>query len=126
MKVVIDTSILIDHLRGGNIWNNLIDGIEEANIELFIPTIVIFELFSGQSSKLPLMKEKIEKVIAKFYRVDLTEEIARQAGEIYRDFAPNIQIPDYIVAASAIKLDGYVLTLNKKHFQEIPNLRIYN
>lgn len=125
MKIVIDTSILIDHLRGGNVWNNLSDRVEEANIELFIPTIVIFELYSGKSSKSPLMKEKIEKAISKFYRIDLTEEIARKAGEIYRDFSPNIQIPDYIIAASALDIGAEVVTLNNKHFAQIPGLSLY-
>lgn len=51
MKIVVDSSI-IDYLRGGKNWEELISSAEtEQDVQLFLPTIVIFELYSGTSTK---------------------------------------------------------------------------
>ncbi len=125
MKLVIDTSILIDHLRGGKIWNDLLKEIKEKDVELYMPTIVIFELFSGQSSKDSAMMKKIYRFLENFKLIELTEDIARRVGEIYRDISVTLQVPDYVIAASTLEINGEVVTLNIKHFEKIPNLKIY-
>lgn len=124
MKVVVDTNIIIDYLRGGTKWEDFIDSAEK-DMELFLPTIAIFELFSGESTKNPRKLQDMIDFVGQFQKIALDEDIAKRAGELFRDIKIKIQVPDYIIAASAINLDGLVLTLNKKHFQEIPNLRIY-
>lgn len=125
MKLVIDTSVLIDFLRGGIIGKELFDKVEKQTQELFIPTIVIFELFSGTSSKNPLVKTKIINFIRNFKRIELTEELAMRAVELYRQIGKHIGPQDYIIAASALDLGATVLTLNRKHFEQIPGLVIY-
>ncbi|MBI2327889.1 type II toxin-antitoxin system VapC family toxin [Candidatus Curtissbacteria bacterium] len=125
MRLVIDSSILIDYLRGGIIAKQLFDAIEKQNHELFIPTIVIFELFSGTSTNNPLVRRTIMNLISDFERIELTEEIAIRAGELYRQTGKHISPQDYIIAASALEIGGTVVTLNKKHFKEIPHLRIW-
>lgn len=122
MKLVVDSSILIDHLRGGSIWSQLLYDFKE-DLELFVPTIVIFELFSGKSSKDSV--DQINKLLKVFKRLELNEKIARQAGELHRDAGKNIDSEDCIIAASALEIGASVLTLNKKHFAQIPNLPIY-
>ena len=86
MKIIVDTSILIDYLRGGKRGIQFIGEIEaDENSELFLPTIVIFELFSGQSTKSPLIVTKILNLLKFFQRIELTEDIARFSGQLYRD-----------------------------------------
>lgn len=65
MKLVLDTSILIDHLRGGKKWQHILDEISEES-ELFVSSIVFFELFSGQSSKKPQTAAKIFNLVKNF------------------------------------------------------------
>ena len=125
MKLVIDTSVLIDYLRGTSFGKQLFDEVEKQDSELFIPTIVIFELFSGASSKNLLVKTKIINFIQHFKRIELTETIAISAGELYRQTGKQIGPQDYIIAASALEIGATVLTLNKKHFEQIPGLAIY-
>ena len=125
MKLVVDASILIDHLRGGNTWKNLLSKIAEEEIELFIPTIVVFELFSGKSSKDSSISLKINKLLRSFQKIELTEEIARLAGELYRDVSKTLQVPDYIIAASCLAIKGSTITLNRRDFELIPNLDLY-
>lgn len=124
MKLVIDTSVLIDYLRGGIKWEELLSKFEK-NDEIYLPTIVIFELFSGRSTSDPQIAKEINNFIKFFQRVELTEKIAKRAGELFRDVNKNLGAPDYIVAASAIELNATVVTLNKKHFEQITNLNLY-
>lgn len=124
MKIVVDTSILIDSLRGGVKWEEFLKGLSP-EVELYIPTIVIFELFSGHSTKNIEVRQKVEDIIRYLRRVELTEEIARGAGQLYREVSQKLEVPDYIIAASALQINAEVATLNKKHFEQIPNINIF-
>jgi len=124
MKLVIDTSILIDYLRGGTLWEKLIRSLEK-DTEIYLPTIVVFELFSGKSTSNPKIAKEINNFLSYFQRVELTEDIAKRAGKLFRDVNKNLGAPDYIIAASALELNATVVTLNTKHFEQITNLNIY-
>ena len=124
MKLVIDTSILIDYLRGGVRWENLLNKLEKDD-EIYLPTIVVFELFSGGSTSDPKTSERINDFIKYFQKIELTERIARRAGELFRDVSKNLGAPDYIIAASALEMNARLVTLNKKHFEQIPSLNLY-
>ena len=126
MRLIIDSSVLIDHLRGGKTSTLFFQKAEAAQAELFIPTIVVFELFSGQSTKNQQVSVKISKLIEQFKRIDLNEKIAITAGELYRDLNKNIDPEDCIIASSALTVGASVATLNKKHFTQIPNLILFN
>lgn len=125
MKVVVDTSVLIDFLRKGEATITLFGKLKEQNVDFFIPTIVIYELFSGKSSSIPSISKTIENLIGDFKRVELTEKIAKTAGELYRNTGKTFSAQDYIIAASAMEIGATVVTLNTKHFSQIPHLRLY-
>lgn len=125
MKLVLDTSILIDHLRGGSLWKGLLDRLEREDAELFIPTIVIFELYSGVSTKKSENSLEVKNLIKNFHQIELTEKIATYAGELYRDISHTFQVPDYIIAASALEIEAEIITLNIKHFEQVPGLQLY-
>lgn len=125
MKLVIDTSIFIDKLRGGKRWDDFFNGLDDT-VELNLPSIVIFELFSGLSSRKAQISLKISSFRKFFNEIDLTSEIARRAGEINRDTPGNLDLPDYIIAATAMEIGAQVVTLNRKHFEKIPGVSIYS
>lgn len=125
MKIVVDTSLLIDHLRSGKVSKPVFDKLEEEKVHFYIPTIVIYELFAGKSSKTPSVKKEIQDFLRGFKRVELSEKIATIAGELFRDSKTKIGISDYIIAASALEMDATVVTLNLKHFGQIPGLSLY-
>jgi len=124
MKLVVDTSILIDKLRGGRKWDDFLENLDEG-VKLYLPSIVVFELFSGISSRKSEMAKKILGFRKYFFGVDLTWEIARKAAEINRDYPGDLDVPDYIIGATALNLGAEVVTLNKKHFSKIPGISIY-
>lgn len=124
MKIVVDSSILIDHLRGGMHWLTFLESVDPQDT-LFLPTIVLFELYAGQSSIDDRVRQQIVRLLMKLQKVDLTDDIAQRAGELYRDVHIKLQAPDYIIAASALMLGAQVLTLNRKHFSQIPGLTLH-
>lgn len=124
MRIIVDSSIFIDHLRGGRKWNDFLHD-APTDAELFLPTIVMFELFSGQSSKDEAARKDILELLQKLTHIELTEAIAIKAGELYRQFGKIIGVSDYIIGATALELNASLLTLNKKHFQLISNLVLY-
>lgn len=125
MKLIVDTSILIDKLRGDTRWDKFINSID-GDDELYLPSIVIFELFSGKSSKKVEVTKKIFELRKYFREIDLTPGIAKKAGEMNRDIGGNIDLPDYIIAATAMEIGAQVVTLNTKHFSKIPQVVVYS
>lgn len=125
MKLVVDTSIIIDNLRNGPNWKRFLKHMSPED-ELFIPTVVIVELYSGASTKDGRLVKKMNKTLSYFQRVLLTEDIAKRAGEIYRDGEKHFSLGDYIIAATALNMGAEVVTLNEKHFRKIPGIRIYD
>lgn len=124
MKIVVDSSILVDHLRGGMHWLTFLESVDPQET-LFLPTIVLFELYAGQSSKDERVRQQIVRLMTKLQKVDLTDDIAQHAGELYRDVHIKLQAPDYIIAASALMVGAQVLTLNRKYFSQIPGLTLH-
>lgn len=126
MKIVVDSSIVIDYLRGGNKWADFIFSAEKGEeTQLYLPTIVIFELYSGSSTKSAGKLREMIYFISQFQRIDLNNTIAKAGGELFRDTKQRLGAADYIIAASALSINATVLTLNKKHFEQIPHLSIY-
>lgn len=124
MKLVLDTSIIIDYLRGGNLWGILLTKIDRTTV-FYIPTMVIYEIFSGGSMRSTKAIEKVDFFIKHFERIELNEKIAKLAGQLYRNDKLKAGVADYIIAASALSIGASVVTLNQKHFQQIPALDLY-
>jgi len=126
MKLVFDTNIFIDALRLQPKGIALIKSFEKSEHELYISSVVGFELFAGKSSKNENQQKAMQELLSYFDVVDVTWKIAKRAGEIYRNGIQQLEFPDYIIAATAIALGAEIVTLNKKHFEKIPGVRIYD
>lgn len=126
MKIVVDSSIVIDYLRGGNKWIDFISSAEkEEETQLYLPTIVIFELYSGTSTKSAAKLREMIYFTSQFQRIDLSDTIAKIAGELFRDTKQHLGAADYIIAASALSVNAQIVTLNQKHFEKIPGINLY-
>lgn len=126
MNFLFDTSFIIDALRQDKKAREVLSKFENSRDHLFIPSIIGFELFSGQSLKDSIQNKNIREFLSHFKIVDLSWNISKVAGEIFRDNIKDLEVPDYIVAATAEELGAQVVTLNVKHFQKIPGLSIYS
>jgi predicted nucleic acid-binding protein len=125
MRLILDSSIFIDALRQKAPAKRYLRELEYFEHELFISSITAYEIFSGATSKDLSEQKKIKAYVKYFQVVDLTWEISRLAGEVYRDTKLQVETADFIIAASAIKIGAEVATLNDRHFRLIPNIKLY-
>lgn len=112
-KLLFDTDILIDYLRGRDDVKEYIDNIHD---DIYISVITVAELYAdvrkGEESK------ELEMFIETFDVVSLNKNIAI-AGGLYRNqYKPShgTGLADAIIAASAQEIGAQVVTLNIKHF----------
>ncbi len=124
--VVIDTNIIIDHLRQkeapDSVLSRLFHQIEP--FEGAITTLTIQELFAGQSTKEKGVQEWILGIINPYRILPYTFEVAKLAGEIERELARPIDTVDAAIAATAIINGLKLATLNQKDFAGIENLQL--
>ncbi len=125
-KVIIDTSIIIDYFRGNSIYlEELITKRAQNKVMLLVPHIVIIELFAGLDANRKRMRQSYEELLNKFEIVGLTLDSAKKAGEFIRTYQ---RIPgsfDLLIAAIALEQGAQIATHNKKHFQQILGIELY-
>jgi len=123
-NVLIDTSIIIDHLRKQNKQATILYKLFE-QYTLHVATIVEFELFVGAIDQ---QKQADVQIILQLCKIlPFTSEAAQQAASIYqilRQQNQRIEIRDLFIAATALAFDLPLITLNTKHFERIPTLRL--
>lgn len=88
-SVVLDSDILIDHLRGFSKAKIFLTLFYEKNIAGLISTITVMELLAGKSAIEETRRIKIEKLLSLFHSVDVTFSIAEKAGELRRKYSTN-------------------------------------
>lgn len=118
---MVDTSILVDHLRlGGNksVYVRLLHKVEPV-----ISFVSVAELYSGKSSWQPEHRPKIDELISGV-EVKLAS-VARSisAGKIRAEFG--LDIPDAFIAALSLELDVPLMTLNAKDFTKVFGIKFY-
>jgi len=120
LKVLFDTTILIDDLRGKDA---AADCIESLGAKPLISTLTVLEIYAGAR---PKEIEYIGEYLSTFVSVPVDEEIARQAGVYFQQYhkSHNTGLADAIIAATC-KVKGLTLvTLSKKHFPMLPGLTV--
>lgn len=125
--VILDTNIIIDHLRQHERGDTILMKIARAvgKEELAISTISVQELYEGKSINDKRKEELLLATIAPLKIIFYTYEIAQYAGEIARDQKDAIEFTDAAIAATAIIHNAQFLTLNGKDFIAIKELEFF-
>lgn len=123
MAVVIDSSVLIDHLRTlGKGKSSKFTEIQQKETDLVFSLITVGELFSGQSA---VVKEKEIKALLSLGKIaDLNYELMHTAGFIRGK--TGIDLEDAVIAATCLRLNLPLATLNTKDFSKVLGVKIYN
>lgn len=122
--MVVDTGILIEHLRAKDKLSTTLYRILEGT-EIYISAVTIYELYMGATTN-----DKIADVRAiteSFTVLPFTNAIAQKAAEIYHDLRLKnqmIEFRDIFIAATCIVNGLPIVTLNKKQFKRIAGLKI--
>ncbi|MEK7521344.1 MAG: PIN domain-containing protein [Patescibacteria group bacterium] len=123
--VILDTSVIVDHIRQPGKRSSLDEIFEKYPNENFgISTITIQELYQGKSTREKEKEEILLGAISSFITLPYIYDTARLAGEISRDAPTPIAFADAAIAATAILNSASLLTLNKKDFEKIENLAL--
>jgi predicted nucleic acid-binding protein len=122
MRLVCDTSVLVDFLRGESHATTLLERRVADGDELWGVVVTRAELLAGmRSAERPATWALFEAL--RWVDVDL--EVADRAGELarrYRRLHSGVEIPDYLIAAGAEAVGGSLLTTNVRHFPMFPDL----
>jgi tRNA(fMet)-specific endonuclease VapC len=125
VKIVIDSSVVIDYTRVGfGVLPHLLLLKKSQKVEIYIPTSVIFELWAGESMERGVVEKKIRRLLSSMKTVNLTKQVARKSGELVRRKQINSGF-DAIIAATTLYLDAQLATNNVKHFKKVKGLRLF-
>jgi len=123
MKILLDTSILIDFLRLKDKEKTLLYKISEE--ELYISIITHTELFAGKSVwEKKEARRELEELFSGMEILPLTLEISESAGKI-KSKNKNLSLLDCIIGATAICSKMELVTLNIKDFSDISGINFF-
>ena len=113
MSVVLDTSVLVDHLRSSTPATEYLASLTDRPTCSEISRI---EVIQGLRSA---ERRAADKLFALVSWVPVNEAIARRAGELGRKWRrshPGIGVADLAIAATVEHIDTALATRNLKHF----------
>ena len=123
-RLLIDTSIIIEHLRKRNRRKSILYRIADA-YDLCTSTIVEFELYAGATDA--EKQHDVQEILAWCIVLPFTSEAALAASAVYRNLKTAnqlIEVRDLFIAATALTYDLPLMALNTGHFNRIDRLRL--
>lgn len=109
--LLVDTDVLIDHLRLGR-------GLEPGRDRLSYSVITRAELFAGRNTD----ESIVDLLLEPFRELPVDRPTAELAGRIRRD--SGIRLPDALIAATALLHRPTLVSRNRRDFERVPRLRL--
>ena len=129
MKIFFDTTILVELDRKMSKSESLARSLVENCHEILISTVTISEVLAGSYLTKNVGNSVMEakRIMSQFTFIDLDEKIAETSAKYIAFLTVEgniIEFPDIVIAATAIETNSdYLITLNKQHFQRLPELK---
>ncbi|HRG47820.1 MAG TPA: type II toxin-antitoxin system VapC family toxin [Leptospiraceae bacterium] len=121
--ILIDSNILIDI---GNKDKQIIETVKELELKnkLSISIITEMEMLVGCRNKIEF--QKLDKFLERFVIYKITESIAELGKDLIKKYylSHGLEIPDALIAATALNLKIPLLTKNRKDFRFIETLEL--
>lgn len=122
MRIVFDTTILVDVSRNYKPAVELIEKVAKKEIEGFISGITEGEILSGKECKREDILKKTLDTLYLFTKIEIDDKILQKAAEFRRNY--DIALLDTIIAATAFYQKCKLWTKNKKDFEKIKEIEI--
>ena len=120
---ILDTSVLVDYLRGRKPAIDLIKDLRDKGALLVSCEVTVAEVYSGMREHEKLATDELLDSLD--YRIT-TQKIAKRAGSIRSHYAKKggtLSLADVLIAALALEEDLAIATWNKSHYP-LPELTI--
>ena len=120
--ILCDTNVIIETLKGDEKTIKIMESIGLENIA--ISSVTVMELYFGALNKREL--NKIKKHLKALNIVHFNNDVSELAVSMIESYSKShgLQIPDAIIAATALSLEIKLFTLNLKDFRYIDGLKL--
>ena len=123
--VIVDTSILIDFLKGSEKYAEEITSLLLKN-RAITTGIIIAELL--QDIKNPKEEQNISELMTAINTLEISTELWIKTGKLsssLRKKGISLPLTDIAIATLALEFNLYVFTIDK-HFEQIPGIHLFN
>ena len=110
-RILVDTDVLVDHLRG---HRRFIAGKDEIHVS----AVTRAELFAGRGGE----EGRIRRLLQPMIGLPVDNTIAERAGRLRR--ANQRRLPDALIAATALEHRLTLVTRNARDFEGIRGLKV--
>jgi predicted nucleic acid-binding protein len=124
--VAVDACVLIEFFRARDKSKTMYAKLVRSAVPLYISTIVLFEVRAGLNVS---NQECLLKLLRKMTCLPFDIRTAEIAADISRTLRKNriqVESSDLFVAATAIAQSLPLATLNRKHFERIEGLKLFD
>lgn len=127
--MLLDTSFLVDALRGYRPAHALRDELESTSEAVRIPAVALYELWKGVArARQPLLEvELVEETVRSYPVLELRPEHVRRAGTLGGELARRgivLADLDLLLAGTALAEDDTLLTRNANDYERVPDLKV--
>lgn len=122
MTVLVDTPVIVDHLRNDPRAVGLMDDLFAREERVWAATPTRTEILAGVR---PHELQQMGRLFSIISWIDIDRDIADAAGELAREYHAShggIDTVDYLIAAAAQSIGASLVTLNIRHFPMFPEL----
>ena len=118
--ILVDSDVLIEHLRGKAAARDWLVGARQASGPLAISVVSLTEIAGGMR---PPERRDVIRLLGSMQRFEVTEQVAWRAATLmqeYRRSHSGIGLGDYLIAATALSEGLELATLNIGHYPMFP------
>jgi predicted nucleic acid-binding protein len=120
--ILVDSDVLIDHLRGKAAARDWLVRARQSSGPLAISVVSLAEIAGGMR---PPERREVMRLLGSMQRFEVTEQVAWRASTLmqeYRRSHSGIGLGDYLIAATALTEGLEIATLNIRRYPMFPKL----
>lgn len=110
-RILVDSDILVDHLRGHR-------RLSAGNDDIHVSTVTRAELFSGRGAE----ELRVRRLLEPMTDIPVDAAIAERAGRLRR--GTTRRLPDALIAATALQHRLTLVTRNVRDYEGIRGLKL--
>lgn len=120
--ILLDSSVLIDYFRKTHKKNAFLWELMGGNDILAISVITKYEIYVGSSPAQKPFWDTLFETLTVYPIDDDVADIAVVVQQKMKQIRLKIDVPDLLIASTALSHNCALATLNIKHFESVPNL----